>query len=247
MVNDTLVIDSESIPAMAYKGGIEIRKILIGKNVKTIGAEAFAMCPNLQSIEVDIDNECFTSGEGSNAIIDKVSGVLLTGCYTTVIPQQVTEIGPFAFCGQTRIESVRIPSNVRKVSAYAFDGCSNIIEIILEEGVECLSEYCFRNTTNLQIVRFPSSLHEIERTAFGVEMIAEQGEGEFSVDFVGGPEKIATIYYSGTKSQYRDFQGWLNSSLNPADKENVVVICKDGVYNDDQSVPDDTFWETGIF
>ena len=64
-----MYIEAEKIPDMAYKRELTIRKIFIGKNVSTIGAEAFSMCPNLESIEVDEGNEWFTSGKGSNAII----------------------------------------------------------------------------------------------------------------------------------------------------------------------------------
>ena len=114
IVNDTLYINTETILIMDYKGHSHIQHVRIGKDVKEIEAEAFSMCPNLKSIEVDANNECFTSANGANAIIDKENGVLLVGCQATKIPECVKEIGPFAFCGQTSIKQVRIPSNVKK-------------------------------------------------------------------------------------------------------------------------------------
>ena len=59
--NGILFIDDDKIPEQAHKGDLSIRKIHIGKNVSTIGAEAFSMCPNLEAIEVDEDNLRFTS------------------------------------------------------------------------------------------------------------------------------------------------------------------------------------------
>ena len=247
VANDNIFINKKTILAMENKGNSHIQHVKIGKDVKEIGAEAFSMCPNLNSIEVDADNERFTSANGANAIIDKENGVLLVGCQATVIPECVKEIGPFAFCGQTSIKQVRIPSNVKKISAYAFDGCSNVAEIILEEGVECLGEYCFRNTTNLETIHFPSSMIWIETNAFGAETDAGQDDDGYWVDFTGGPEKITTIYYGGTKAQYNHFQSWLNGSLNLSDKENVVIICSDGVYGDGQTEPNDEYWINGIF
>ena len=108
MITDIIFIKNETILDKEYMGKLHIEKIKIGKDVKTIGAEAFAMCPNLKSIEVDEENEHFTSANGANSIIDKTSGVLLVGCQTTVIPECVTEIGPFAFCGQTKLNKIVI-------------------------------------------------------------------------------------------------------------------------------------------
>ena len=68
---DTIFINTKTISIMEYKGHKHIQHIIIGKDVKEIGTEAFSMCPNLKSIEVDSNNECFTSADGANAIINK--------------------------------------------------------------------------------------------------------------------------------------------------------------------------------
>ena len=78
--NELLIINNDKISERKYKGNLSIKKIYIGKDVKKIGAEAFSMCSNLESIEVDENNQWFTSGNGCNAIIDK-NGVIIYSNY----------------------------------------------------------------------------------------------------------------------------------------------------------------------
>ena len=131
VINDTVFINTKTISIMEYKGHSYIQHVKIGKDVEEIEAEAFSMCPNLKSIEVDADNERYTSADGCNAVIDKSNGILVVGCQSTVIPECVIEVGPFAFCGQTALAKIIIPGTVRKIDAYAFDGCSGLKEAIL--------------------------------------------------------------------------------------------------------------------
>ena len=246
--NGILVINDDEIPAKAYKGELAIREIFIGKNVKSIGAEAFSMCPNIESIKVDPENKKFTDG-GCNAILTQ-DGILLVGCYKTKITERVRQIAPFAFCGQTLLKEIIIPSWVRRIDAYAFDGCSGAQSLDIQGECEHIGDFCFRNCNSLEIVHFPVMISGIAQTAFGVEMIGGGGEDDFWVDFVGGNMNVKTIYYAGTKMQYRNlFMPVVNGLLNMnALKKNrkVTVQCVDGVYGQ-ASQPTDECWKRGLF
>ena len=99
--DEVLYVNSGTIPAKAYKGNLNIKKVIIGKDVKAIGAEAFSGCFYIENFVVEAENPYFADYD-SNAIIEKESGVLIAGCHTTVIPECVTEIparrSPVAFC-----------------------------------------------------------------------------------------------------------------------------------------------------
>ena len=233
--NGILFIDTVKIPEIAHKGNSSIRKIRIGKNVRFIGAEAFSLCPNLESIEVDENNRWFTSKNGCNAIIDKTSGVLLAGCYKTEIPEYVKEIGPFAFCGQTKLKKLTIPSHIHRVSAYAFDGCSGLVELKVEKGVESIGEYCFRNCTNLEIIYLPNAKIDIDATVFGV--IPFNWDDMHSSLLKSSPitapcfEGILDIFFDGTMEEYYEngpiVERYLSGSLIES-KRIIYVHCKDG-------------------
>ena len=149
--DEVLHVNSEAIPAKAYKGNLNIKKVIIGKDVKTIGAEAFSGCFYIESIVVEPENPRFVD-YSSNAIIDKDSGVLLVGCRTTVIPECVTEIGPFAFCGQIFLKKLTIPSSIKKIDAYAFDGCDELEELVFQGGMVPVGEQAFRLCDKLKTI-----------------------------------------------------------------------------------------------
>ena len=255
VANDNIFINKKKILAMENKGNSHIQHVKIGKDVKEIGAEAFSMCPNLKSIEVDADNERFTSAYGCNALIDKATGILVVGCQSTVIPECVTEIGPFAFCGQTALARIIIPGTVKKIDAYAFDGCSGLEEVVLQEGVESLGEFAFRKCIGFKRVYLPSTLINVNATAFGSRETFANRQSVFLGKFlhkilnkVFEPMKrrkdlsahfgentiketndIPAIYYPGTRSEYTRLIELSN------EMSRYVIHCKDGeigVYND---------------
>ena len=194
-----LIINNEFIPEKFHKGKTAIRSIFIGKNVKFIGAEAFSMCPNIEKIEVDVENEYFTDG-GCNAIITQ-DGTLLVGCYKTEISDVVKEIAPFAFCGQTRMKEIVIPSYVRKIGDYAFDGCSEATLLDVKSGCEQIGEFCFRNCHSLEFIRLPA-LNDIPENVFGaVDVCSKYGY----LDRTGGIRSVKEVYYPVIEAECRRF------------------------------------------
>ena len=232
MITDSIFINSETIFEREYKGKFHIEKIKIGKDVKNIGAEAFAMCPNLKSIEVDVKNEYFTSANGSNAIIDKINGVLIVGCQTTAIPECVTEIGPFAFCGQIFLAKLIVPSSVKKIDAYAFDGCERLVEIDIKEGLETIEENCFRNCPNIEKITLPKTLKYVSPYIFGAEYISVNDDENVTFVCVKPTLKIKNIYYSGLPQGYYD-NVYLESKFKSV-KDNCLTV----------NFGDGTFWES---
>jgi hypothetical protein len=242
IINETLVINTDEILEREYKENLSIKKIRIGKDVKTIGAEAFSMCANLESIEVDENNQWFTSGNGCNAIIDK-SGTLLVGCYKTVIPEFATGIGPFAFCGQTKLQTVTIPSHIHRVGAFAFDGCSELVELTIEKGVEQIGEYCFKNCINFETINLPNTEIDIDASIFGVAPFdwddMENTLNEWMDDEPTTPELkgILNIYFDGTLEEYYnngDFVAYYLSCSSIEASHVIYVHCKDGELKHDK-------------
>ena len=230
-----LFINDDQIPEQAYKGDLSIKKIHIGKNVRMIGAEAFSMCSNLEAIEVDKENPWFTSDNNCNAIIDRVSGVLLVGCYKTNIPEFVKEISAFAFSSQTKLKTVTIPSHVHTVGAYAFDGCKNIVELSIEKGVEHIGEYCFRNCTSFEAIHLPTVKIDIASTVFGVIPFDwdDVHSSLLNSSQITAPhfEGILNIFFDGTMEEYYNngpIVEWYLSGSSIENSRVIYVHCKDG-------------------
>lgn len=236
MNNNEVLYLNKNVSAMEYKADLTVRKIFIGENVSSIGTEAFSMCSNLESIVVDEKNKWFTSKNGCNAIIEKATGILLVGCYNTEIPKFVTEIGPFAFCGQTKLKKITIPAHVNKVHSFSFDGCSELVEIKIEKGVKSIGAYCFRNCTKLEVIHLPNSKIDIDSAIFGTAPFNWDDMQDSLNEWAREPkisphfEGILNIFFDGTWKKYEENSNFVERYLSCSLIENTRIIyvhCND--------------------
>ncbi len=167
--------------AFIYSG---IQEIRIPAGVTVIEGTPF---PHVSVLTVADDNPVFCSPEGSNALIERATSMLVAGCGSTVIPQGVTAIGPFAFnhCMLNTIaipesvteigtdafyhsylESIEIPHTVSNIGAHAFGNCGALKSVVLHEGTVSIGARCFRNCKSLQSVSLPMSIRSLGRDVF---------------------------------------------------------------------------------
>lgn len=97
----------------------DIKRIIIGDGVTTIGKYAFADCRVLTS--VTIPNNVTTIGEYAFSVCSALTSV--------TIPNSVTKIGSGAFSNCSELTSVTIPNSVTTIGRAAFSGCFNITQI----------------------------------------------------------------------------------------------------------------------
>lgn len=142
-----------------------ITSITIPRNVESIGQFPFVFCDYLQSIKVESDNKYYDSRENCNAIIEKSSNTLISGCMNTIIPNSIKKIGILAFQGCSGLKSITIPSSVKIIEDNAFDEC--VLEsITLSEGLNTIGKCVFRGSKITTIV-IPNSVTSIGDAAFG--------------------------------------------------------------------------------
>ena len=106
-----------SVTAKALYKNKKITKISVGKNVKSIGKNAFANCTKLTSV---------TIGNSVTTIGDKAF-FKCTALTKITIPAKVTKIGKSAFQGCKKLKTITIKStklSAKKVGAKAFTGTS---------------------------------------------------------------------------------------------------------------------------
>ncbi len=103
----------------------DIKRIIIGDGVTTIGEFAFTNCSTLTS--VTIPNSVTEIGEFAFEYCRALTSV--------TIPNSVTKIRDLAFAGCSALTSVTIPNSVTEIGDRAFSGCINITQISSEAVV----------------------------------------------------------------------------------------------------------------
>ena len=119
-----------SIESGAFYGCTALTSINIPKNVKYIAPMAFAGCLSRISIIVASDNSTYDSRNNCNAIIEKATNTLITGCKNTTIPNDVLHIGDYAFYGGgSSLTSMTIPASVETIGEFTFGECTRLYDI----------------------------------------------------------------------------------------------------------------------
>ena len=107
--------------------------IYIPKSVTTIGSSLFGN--KLVSIVVADKNETYDSRNGCNAIIRTSDNTLIAGCKSTVIPSDITTIGPSAFSFNSGLTEIVIPASVSSFKTSPFHNCQKLTSVICKWDV----------------------------------------------------------------------------------------------------------------
>ncbi len=150
----------------AFSGCTALSSINIPKSVQNIGEKTFNNCPNITTITVASDNTIYDSRNSCNAIISTSSNTLIVGCKKTSIPNNVTEIGNYAFQGCTGLTSISIPNSVTSIGPAAFYNCTGLKKIKIPNKVEKIYENAFCGCSNLKIVDIGTGVTGIGAYAF---------------------------------------------------------------------------------
>ena len=115
--------------------------------VKSIGACAFAMCDDLESITMP---DSLTS-IGSYAFYG------CTNLTSLVIPDVVTSMDSCTFYDCTSLASVSLPDALTSIGSYAFYGCTSLASIVIPDAVTSIGNGAFRGDSCLTSLSIPVS------------------------------------------------------------------------------------------
>lgn len=225
-----------SIGKSAFSDCIKMASVRIPNSVITIGREAFdgcesltsmtipssvmkiserAICRSLDTIMVDAGNPVYDSRVNCNAIIETSTNRLITGCRNTVIPDDVTSIGEFAFFRCESLMSITIPESVTLIDEHAFHGCG-ISSLIIPNKVDSIGDYAFVRCSKLSSVTLPAEISSIGSGAFmnceslkEVYCFAEKAPLIVPRVFEGTPIENATLYVpEASVEEYKSADTW---------------------------------------
>ena len=216
-VEGTDFAGSEKSPG-AFKA---ISKITFPYGTTTIGQYAFCNFTGLK--ELTIPNS--VTSIGKSAFSD------CTSLASVTIPNGVTSIGDYAFSHCTSLTSLTIPDSIISFENAAFFGITNLKKIIIADGsktipsiipgsdlrlyfekvfipdsITSIREGAFSGCLKLTNVTIPYSVTSIGDLAFGQSGITSIIIPDSVTSIGDSPfwycEKLANIYYSGTKEQW---------------------------------------------
>ena len=117
----------------------DVKQIIIGDGVTTIGQAAFRNRSSLTS--VTIPNSVTTIKEYAFSDCSFLTSV--------TIPNSVTTIGGWAFSDCSSLTSVTIPNSVMTIGDWAFSGCSSLKNFTFGSGLQSIGQEAFSDCINI--------------------------------------------------------------------------------------------------
>lgn len=200
----------------------DIKEIVIGDGVTSIGDCAFWGCSSLTSIEIP-------GGVTSigMSVFDSCSSLT-----SIEIPVGVTSLKDFVFYGCSSLTSITIPEGLTSIGSSAFESCSSLTSIAILAGVTSIGEsafkdciklntiYCYKNSTADKYTDYPSIakkvyLDDATTTAFNFNSSTGTITGySGSEKVVNIPSNIGGIYVKAIGE---------NAFKNNTDIETVII------------------------
>ncbi|MBR4645395.1 MAG: leucine-rich repeat domain-containing protein [Bacteroidaceae bacterium] len=191
-----------------------LSSIFIPKSVTYISDHIFDDLNNLISIVIEEGNCVYDSRDGCNAIIETATNTLVLGCQNTVIPDDVLQIGDFAFWLCRGLTSITIPEGVRSIGYASFYGCNGLESITIPNNVTSIDKKTFMNCRKLKSITLGSSLKNIKVEAFWecwptfLACYAEIPPTCDIMTFAGTPEKCTLYVPKNSIDAYKSAEIW---------------------------------------
>ena len=158
-----------AVAASAFFQKSNFTSLYIGKNVKTIGNEAFRQAKAVSLII--FADDCVVENFGGSAFrgCDELTSFTMPGSVKTIgdmcfqanpklasvtLSNQLMAIAPSAFNNCPLLNDVVIPESVATIHNSAFSTCSALTSITIPATVTAMGTYVFQNCTSLQTATF---------------------------------------------------------------------------------------------
>jgi hypothetical protein len=141
-----------------FSGLSNIKEVVIGDEVTTIGENAFYHFDGITSI--NIQNSVTSIGKNAFSHCEGLTSIS--------IPNSVTTIGNNAFYGCRGLMSVSIPNGVTVISNGTFEDCNSLMSVDIPNSVTTIGTHAFFGCSNLKSIVIPNSVTTIESEAFSL-------------------------------------------------------------------------------
>ena len=148
-----------------------LTSVTIPDSVTSIGRGAFGECTGLEDVYYtgDIESWCgiaYDHAYPDSEFYTKNFYINNTLVKEVIIPDTVTEIRDFAFCGFDCITSVTIADSVTRIGDYAFGYCTSLTSVTIPDSVTSIGDGAFLFCQNLTSITIPDGVTSISAGVF---------------------------------------------------------------------------------
>lgn len=144
-----------SVGDRAFRGRRDLISVRCGKQMRTIGCDAFAQCGNIGEVTCESGLEDVMDG----AFCDCTR---LLRCH---LPDSVHVLGEGAFAGCSALASLRVPDGVQALGDRLFDKCTALRQVTLPTALRSVGQNTFRDS-GIQKILLPDSCLRLGEGAF---------------------------------------------------------------------------------
>ena len=168
----TLGEQTNTIGANAFKDFNKLSEIVLSNSITTICDYAFYGCEKLESINIP------TSVKKIGQYVFQQSGL-------TEMPDYLPEVTNNMFAGCRNLKSAYLPEGTQTIPSGLFKGCSALETITINEDVTSIGNYVFEDCISLSSIIIPQNVTSIGSYAFS---------GCTSLESIKIPPKMDFIY-----------------------------------------------------
>ena len=191
----------EKIPAYLFYSSYSpnIKSVIIGSGVTSIGSSAFEDCTGLTEINW---NAVSVADFGYYSDVFRNAGTAGAGIAVT-FGESVEKIPAYVFAYCTGLTSVTIGAGVTSIGSYAFRGCDGLTSITIPDGVTSIGNYAFRECTGLTEINWNAvSVADFDYNSNVFRNAGTVGAG-ITVTFGDSVEEIPARLFYISDSSYR--------------------------------------------
>ena len=224
LTNITIPNSVMSIEEFAIIDCDNLESITISNSVTNIGDGLCYRCSNLKNIYVDKNNQYYSSENGilfnkdKSKLIKYPDGKINKQC---IIPDNVTDIGEYAFAACSSLTSITIPNSVTCIDAYTFMRCSSLTSITIPNSVTSIEYGAFNECSSLTDVYYTGTKAEWEKIDIDNSY---NGNDDLLNATIHYSDIAPSTIYSADKVSTQITSGKLKITLNVDDNINNATV-----------------------